>query len=282
MKITAHVLVKNESRFIWYSLMSVISWVDNIIVWDTGSMDGTIEIIEEVQKTIEAKVVEKFEFKKLNLKIFDEEKLRQEMLSVTETNWFIVVDADEIWWDDSISRLTGIIRTNGNKYESIVVPTINLVGDMYHYQEKAAGMYNFKGKKGHFNLRAINTSIPGLKSLGTHGQWGWVDADEKMIQNRDQNKIYYSDTPYLHATHLLRSGNPVSDRSVFKRSFKYKNELGIEFPKDYYYPEVFFRLKPDTVPNVWAPMTSEFKTKAILQTPLRKIKRRIFPAKVGY
>lgn len=282
MKISVHTLVKNESRFIWYSLMSVVPWVDSVTVWDTGSTDGTIEIIEEVKKNAVANDLQKFEFRKLNLKMFDEEKLRQEMLLATKTDWFIVVDADEIWWDHSISTLTKTIRTDGNKYESVVVPTINLIGDMYHYQEKKAGMYFLKGKKGHYNLRAVNTNIPGLKSLGGHGQWGWAGEDGMMIQNRDQDKIYFSNTPYLHATHLQRSGRSSVDRDVFKRSHKYKHELGIEFPKDYYYPEIFFRPKPEVVPNVWEPMTMEFKTKAIFQTPFRKIKRRIFPAKVGY
>jgi hypothetical protein len=50
LKITAHTLVKNEARFVWYSVMSVIEHVDKILLWDTGSTDGTKEILKKISK----------------------------------------------------------------------------------------------------------------------------------------------------------------------------------------------------------------------------------------
>ena len=50
MKVWAHTLVKNEERYIWYAVMSVIDWVDKILIWDTGSTDKTVEIIKEIEK----------------------------------------------------------------------------------------------------------------------------------------------------------------------------------------------------------------------------------------
>ena len=44
--LTVHCIVKNEERWIWYSLMSVLEHSDKIIVYDTGSSDKTIEIIK--------------------------------------------------------------------------------------------------------------------------------------------------------------------------------------------------------------------------------------------
>ena len=292
MKISAHVLVKNEARFLWYSVMSVINYVDRVRIWDTGSTDDTLKIIKEVQKTKEAQG--KIYFNQEILYPFNEEKarqimlaedfqvVRQEMLDITTADWFMVVDGDEIWWDDSIKKVTDFIRAGGNSYESVVVPTVNVVGDMFHRQEEKAGRYHLLGKVGYYNLRAINRNIPGLKSLGRHGVWGWADAADQMIQDRDQSKIKFLDAPYLHTTHLRRSGIRKKDKEVIKRIRKYKYEIGDTFPPDFYYPEVFFRPRPDIVPSPWKTMTPGYAFRAFFETPLRKINRRIMPEKIGY
>ncbi|MBU1256082.1 hypothetical protein KKA49_00135 [Patescibacteria group bacterium] len=48
-KIIVHCLVKNEERFIWYAIKSVLPFVDKIMVWDTGSTDKTIQIIKSIK-----------------------------------------------------------------------------------------------------------------------------------------------------------------------------------------------------------------------------------------
>lgn len=268
--ITAHVLVKNEENFIWYSIMSVIDHIDKIMIWDTGSTDNTWEIITELKKRYK-----KISAKRLDLKYFDEGKIRQSMLEETKTPWFIVVDGDEIWWNDSISHVIKFINDEGKDYESVVVPTINLVGDIFHYQEKEAGKYKLLGMKGHYNLRAINTKIPGLKSSGEHMIGGWVDNEGEMIQERDPKRIKFIDAPYIHGTYLQRAGVKTGDSEVMKRSIKLKRELGISFPRDFYYPEVFFKVRPTLVPNVWKNMDFGFRLRAFFETPFRKIKRRL-------
>jgi len=278
MKIAAHTLVKNEERFVWYSVMSVIHHVDQIFLWDTGSTDNTFAILKAIANLFPEKV---------NLRqigaITPEEfpKIRQEMLEATKSEWFIVVDGDEIWWHESINTLVKTIRENKSKFDMIVTPSINLVGDIYHYQEEKAGRYNLAGRKGHLNLRAINRSIPGLNSFGTHGVWGWYDGKGRRIQERDRKKIKFVKAPYLHASFLDRSGSG-KEKDVPKRKKKRKYEIGIEFPLDYYYPEVLFEKRPIIVQSVWKRMEADFFKRALVETPLRKIKRRIIPSKVGY
>lgn len=278
MKISAHTLVKNEDRFIWFSVMSVIEYVDEYLIWDTGSTDNTIKIIEELLKIPEYK--NKIKFRQVNIgEIFEEDKVRQQMLDETKTDWFLVVDGDEIWWDKSIKQIVNLINEKGNEIESIVNPTINLIGDIYHYQEEKAGNYNLAGRRGHYNLRAVNRNIPGLASIKPHGLWGYVDENGTLIQDRNKEKIAYIDVPYLHATFLNRSS---STEEVYKRGWKRKHELGISFPLDFYYPEVFFMTRPEIVDSPWEVMDMNFKLRAFFETPLRKIKRRLFRAKVGY
>lgn len=271
MKIWAHTLVKNEARFLWYSVMSVVNYVDRVLLWDTGSSDSTKQVIQEIQARMGEKI---------SVKLLDEvtsqtfANVRQEMLDETQADWFLVVDGDEIWFEDSIKTLTRTIKKQKSEIDAIVVPTINLVGDVFHFQEKAAGKYNFHNMRGHFNLRAVNRNIPGLKSDKPHGTWGWVDRNGRMIQNRRKDRVKYLNTPYLHATHLQRSSDLTKDKLVPKRRRKRKHEIGEQFSLDYYYPEVFFRKRPKIVFSPWETMTDQFRNRALVETPLRKVYRR--------
>lgn len=279
MKISLHTLVKNEERFIWFSVMSVIEYVDKAFIWDTGSVDNTIKIIKEIERRYPKKVI----FNDVgDVDVDDFTKVRQRMLDETKADWFIVVDGDEIWWDDSIETIIKTIKEKGEKIESIVVPTVNLVGDLFHYQEKAAGRYRLAGKFGHYNLRAVNRDIPGLKSERAHGTWGWADDKGRMIQDRSRKKTLFMDAPYLHATFLPRSESTVLDRLVPKRRRKLKYELGNSFPPEYYFPEVLFRPRPKVVSCPWRRRNSFYFTRALFQTPLKKIRRRVYYGKTGY
>ena len=71
------------------------------------------------------------------------------------------------------------------------MPTFNLVGDIFHYQEEAAGKYRFGDLKGHYNLRAVKRDIPGLHSEGSHGVWGWADQDNKQIQKSFEKVVAF-------------------------------------------------------------------------------------------
>jgi len=278
-RIWAHTLVKNEERFIWFSVMSIIEHVDKVLIWDTGSTDNTVKIIQEIKRKYPNKIIFN-EVGEIDIDRFT--KVRQEMLNETNSDWFLMVDGDEIWWEESIRKIIDLIKKSGNNIESIVVPTYNLVGDMYHYQEKEAGRYKLAGKFGHYNLRAINRNIPGLKSAKPHGTWGWTDGNDKMIQDRSVKKVKFVDAPYVHATFLQRSVNAELDKNVPKRARTLKCELGDSFPLDFYYPEVFFESRPNLVLSPWRKMNKRYFAKAVTQTPLKKVKRRLIHGKVGY
>lgn len=279
MKICGHTLVKNDARWLWYSVSSVIEHVDKLLLWDTGSTDGSVEI----EKALIKKYPDKILFKNRSQKSAEEfTDVRQEILEATNSDWIITLDADEIWWDTSIRSIISEIKNADKNVESIVVPTINPVGDIFHRQEEAAGRYKLSGKVGHYNLRAVYRKIPGLHSEGAHGVWGWADGEGKMVQDRDPEKIKFVDAPYLHATFLPRGGERSNDLEVIKRAKKLKYEIGEDFPLDYFYPEVFFCDRPDFIESPWNVMSSSFKTRAFFETPLRKIKRRFVRGGVGY
>jgi glycosyltransferase involved in cell wall biosynthesis len=277
MEIWAHTMVKNDARWLWYSVSSVIDYVDKLLLWDTGSTDGTLEIERELLNKYPDKIVYKVR-KQSSAEEFT--TVRQEMLDSTKSDWFIMLDGDEIWWGDTIRHLLSEINSADKHVESFVVPTVNVVGDIFHYQDGSAGMYTFGSLKGHYNLRAIKTSIPGLHSQGIHGVWGWADADNKMIQDRSTFK--FVNAPYLHTTFLPRASRALDEFNVSKRYKKLKYEIGNSFPLDYYYPEVFFSDKPDFIISPWAGVSAGYKLRAVIETPLRHIKRKVWNRGIGY
>src|SRR3989344_2132466 len=252
MKIWVNTIVHNEENFIWFAIMSVIDFVDKVLVWDTGSTDKTVEIIKEIIKI----KGDKIEFT----------KMRQNMLEESRCDWTLILDGDEIWWKESIYKLIKKIRTEGKDIEGIVVPVIVSVGDIYHTQEQEAGRYEILGRKGHFNLRAINKKIPGLHVDQPYGKESFFDENKLPIQERP--KIIYLDSPYLHVTHLKRSNS--------KRIFdKYKLEVGNPLVLDFQYPEVLYQKYPQIVSSPWLKMSGLRLIKAKFLTPLRKLKRRL-------
>lgn len=262
-----HCLVRNEERWIWYSLNSVIDYLDKILVWDTGSTDKTVQIIKSIKNP-------KISFRECGTVTSETfAQARQKMLEKTKADWLFLIDGDEIWTKEGIKTVVETIQEKGDKIESIVVKTINFLGDVYHYQEEAAGRYKIAGKKGHFNLRAMNLKIPGLHAALPHGRQGYFDGEGRPIQERDPKKILFLPVSYFHTTYLPRSSK---DSEVPLRLKKRKYELGIPLSSDTKYPEVFYVEHPEIVPDPWIKMKGGEWIRAAIQTPFRKIKRSFF------
>lgn len=260
--IWANTVVNNEENFIWFALMSIVDYVDKILVWDTGSNDKTVEIIKQVKK----EKGEKIDLRKVGP--VDESqftKIRQAQLKASDCDWIIILDGDEIWWNTSIKKLVSKINKDGSKLDGIVVPMVVPVGDIFHIQDDSAGRYKLLKRQGHMNLRAINRSIPGLHVDWPYGKESYFDKKNKLIQERKD--IVFLDAPYLHVTHLKRSS--------VKRSFdKFKHELGNLSSKDFKYPEILYKSFPKIVPSPWVNISGTDLIKAKLLTPLRKFKRK--------
>ena len=186
MKIWAHTIVHNEEGFIWYAVMSVIDYVDKIIIYDTGSTDRTPHILKEIKKVYKKKVsiktcgpVDKYQFS----------SLRQEMLDRSHCDWIIILDGDEVWWYDSVRRVEDLINREGTKLNAIAVPFYNVIGDIYHYQEEIAGRYKLLGREGNLQIKAINRKIPGLHIEQPYGSEGFYKATESFNYTADQPVI---------------------------------------------------------------------------------------------
>lgn len=273
-RIIAHCLIRNEERWIWYSVRSLLPYVDKIMIWDMGSTDKTIDILKTIKSN------------KVDLKIINnpiESKFteyRQQMLDSTKSkfDWLMILDGDEIWPKDSITKVVSLIQES-SELESIVVRTNNLVGDIYHRLPESSGFYNLAGRKGHLNLRFINLEkIDGLHVQHPHGQQGYFDINNKLIQDRDPKKIKFLDVYYHHATHLPRSKN---DYLVQKRLKKYKFVIGEKIPSNQI-PEIFYSPRPKIVEDVTQKAGFAYIIMALLISLPRAIKSKYVKRKDGY
>lgn len=262
MKIWVNTICCNEENFIWFAVMSVVDFVDKILIYDTGSTDRTVQIIKEIIKIKPDKII----FKEVGK--VDAEGLtnfRQKMLEKSDCDWIILVDGDEVWWKNSIKQLIEKIKKDGKNISGIVVKAVVPVGDIFHIQEKKAGRYEIQGRRGHINLRAINKNIPNLHVDFPHPKEAYLDIDNTPIQERKD--IFFMDLPYLHLTHLIRSDSD-------KGKAKFKHELGKKASEDFKFPEIMYLDYPGIVPSPWVKLSGFGKVKAYLLTPLRQIKRR--------
>lgn len=237
-KITVHTIIKNEDRWIWYALKSVIDFAQKILIYDTGSTDKTIDIIKSIDSP---KII--FEPHPVYTRE-DLVKLRQEQLDRTSTPWFMLLDGDEIWPQKNLRRLVQAAANTGSNTLAFVNRSRNCVGDIYHYLPESTGRYHIKGITGHLNIRLIK-KVPGLKVIGEYPLEAYT-LNDTPIQDLT-SKIQFVDTWYLHTTHLPRSTKPRSDKNVIDRRQKRKFwRPGLTMPKSEL-PEVFSQPRPTLI-----------------------------------
>ncbi len=271
-KIIAHCLVANEEKFIWYTLNSVLPFVDKIMVWDTGSSDNTVALIKKINS-------KKIELKELGpVDAIGHTNTRDLMLQETDTDrydWLLILDGDEIWPSKMFTKM--INEAKPNNPAAVVVKTINFVGDIYHQEPESAGHYRFGDRVGHYNLRLINLKLPRLHVSGPHGQQGYYSG-ERQLQDLPPGKLLIlDDVYYFHATHLDRSP---FDKKTTKRSFKKKFELGEKVDQSTL-PEIFFD-HPEDIPDVTGKYDLVYWFRATLETVPRRIRRFFLPPPEGY
>jgi len=257
MNTTAQMVVKNEERFIWFAIKSVLPYVAKFLITDTGSTDNTLKII----KSIKSKKINLVQDKKTSIV-----KIRQEQLRKTKASWFLLVDGDEIWPKDQLKKLLHLTKVLPKDKIAVVNETRNCAGDTWHYLPQSAGAYQFFGQKGHFNIRLMRT-LP-YKIVGSY-PWEKYRLESKSI-NKLTNRLAFSDAWYLHVTHLKRSfwekgvkgrRKKIIDKGILMR----KKEL----------PEVFFKKYPEIVPNPLVKRSLLYQLKASFVTPLKKLRRLI-------
>lgn len=235
-------IVKNEEKWVWYSIMSVIKHVDNILVYDTGSTDNTVEIIKSID---DPKIGLKLKGK-VDSKGFIQ--LRQEQLQEIDSDWVLILDGDEIYPEDTIKSLTNEMHNAKDQFESLALRFYNCVGDVYHYNPK--GGYTILGETGNLTIRAFKRDIPGLHCDGLYdeGTEGFFDCKNMLIQDR-KSKIKLLNKFYFHMHSLPRTSIECKTmrRDLLSKWPTYSFGVGKPFNKDIKLPEVFYINRPTIV-----------------------------------
>ncbi len=271
--ITVHCVVKNEEKWIWYALNSILEIASKVLIYDTGSTDKTVEII----KTIKSKKI-----------IFEEKgevnaeglvKLRRQQLEGTQTEWFLILDGDEIWPDKTKKELVDKLKTAKENDWGVVIRAWNLVGDIYHYHPESI-RYHWPfaptSYKGWANLRVIHTQVPGLHIQGKYPLEAYCDKNKTPLQNYGQKNLIFLKNRYFHTTYLTRSSSRSTDKKILNRLKKNKYEFGIKFPKNFKYPKVFYIKHPGIVTDPWLKRSSIETITSLLQSPIKELRRRAF------
>jgi len=268
--VTAQMVVKNEDIYIWYSITSILPYIDRLLITDTGSTDKTLQIIS----TIRSEKIEIEQIKSDN--IIEIESMRQQQLAKTRTDWIWIVDGDEIYPGSLGEEITGIIKSKGSDLEGIVVQRFDLLGDIYHYQPDEAGIYDLFGRKGHFALRLINkNNIKGLHIEGNYPYEGYYDKYSTELINHNPEKYVFTDGKLWHAMYLQRSTLGKNLSNTLHRN-KYKIETGLHIPDTSLLPEVFLKFNPSSTKAITQNRGIIYEMTANIITPLKKIKRKIW------
>ncbi len=119
MKISACYMVKNAEKDLARSLESLVKYVDEIIVVDTGSTDSTVEVA-----------------KKFGAKIFyetwqdDFSTPRNVAIREAKGDWIVFLDADEYFVNDTAQNLRRAIKlAKDKKFQGLSISWINVDAD---------------------------------------------------------------------------------------------------------------------------------------------------------
>ncbi len=212
MKLTSHTIVKNEQSWIKPALLSVIKHMDQMLVWDTGSTDKTVEIIKSINSP-------KIKFKQCgSVNRQQLVNLRHQQVKATQTPWFLILDGDEIWPEKQLLQLIKVIKQAKSNTLALVNQTRNCVKDIYHYLPESKGKYQIGPWQGHLNIRAIK-NVKNLKVVGQYPLESYA-VNNIPLQNQPQN-LEFTQAWYLHTTHLKRT-NWLNQLKVIGRLKKFK------------------------------------------------------------
>lgn len=268
--LTAHMVVRNEDRFIWYAINSILPYVEKIIITDTGSTDMTMKIIKSIKS-------DKITLKSVKIKSVEEiSAIRNDQISITATNWFWIVDGDEIYTNKLCEEVIMMLKTTGNKYEGIVIGRYDLIGDIYHYQTESVGAYDLFERKGHIVLRLINKAkIPGLHVQGVYPYEGYYDEDGIEIIHHNKLRFRITQGKMFHAMYLPRSTRGAVLFDTYHRN-KWKIEKGIPKWESIPIPEVFYKTHPFFGKVILKKRSVIYELLASLFTPVKLLKRKLW------
>lgn len=229
-KITLCMIVKNEDTFLEKCLSSVQDFVEEIIIIDTGSTDGTIDIAN------------KFHAKIYHYQWNDHfANARNESLAKATSDWILWLDADECL---DIQDSETYKETLKNKKANILfLPMTNFIGERLDAQNQEAYVHYqprlFRNHQGIQFINRIHETLDGDPSKMTTDildlpilHYGYIDEvtkkkdkstrNKKILQLEAKKKTHSPWVDYHLASEYYRHKD-------YNQAFKYVNQSIFNF-----------------------------------------------------
>lgn len=264
MKITAHCIIKNEDIWVWYAIQSVLPFVDKILICVNDSSDKTEQIIKSINsQKISLEVTGRLTPKMLVDK-------RRQQIKMTQTDWFLILDGDEVWPQRQIKKLLLEAQNASTDISAFINKTRNCLGDVFHYLPDSIGSYRIGPYQGNLNIRLIRKTA----DLNITGEYPLESYINKLgpITKQVAN-LKFVDCWYLHTGFLKRSSvdNAKTSGSLGKKKFWEKGRK-MDLKE---LPETLFLKNPTKLFNPLAKRSFGYELTSNILDPLLKIKRKI-------
>ncbi len=224
--VSACLIVKNEEEFLPNCLESIRSWVDEIIVVDTGSTDRTVEIAQSYGAKVFHQAWEN-----------DFSKARNFSLAQATKEWIFIIDADEEFVADDIPLIRQVMAQNQYRLISINVYNVNReTGDVtsflpsYRLYRREAG-FHYDGIV--HNQLKYPSDEPALRVGIRLKHYGYSLSPEKMKQKLSRSRALLEQQiaenpqdPYPHFNYaqLLRGTGINLDRETCDLIIKHASQ----------------------------------------------------------
>lgn len=182
--LTAHVMVKNESYWLSYVLLTLCRVLDRVIVIDCGSEDGTPDVVRLVQQ----RYPDKIHFETTGpLTEAQNGAIRQYMTDLTKTKWAAVVDGDELYSASALWNLMNTRLADNIRLSYTLMQVVDFVGGEFVTRES-------------FN-RQFLFHVPTTQWLGEFpfDRPNWADIGDPTF------RYYHTDVQGWDLAHLPRS-----------------------------------------------------------------------------
>lgn len=203
--LTIHMLVRNEP-FIFYAAKSIYDIADQILLYDTGSYDDYT--LKDIYWLLMEDKARKIKFKQLPME-YDYTKLdhasqkgvhntgrnrawvRQQMIQDTQTDFYLIVDGDEVYYRMAAVEVRDIIDRFPKDKICGLVPILwfSKPNQIFSYYPRAGKLYRTE------KVWVTDTDPDEMHIFRDSG---------KIIRNNDPNCIQVSNYPFAHFSKYLK------------------------------------------------------------------------------
>jgi len=165
--LTAHVMVRNEP-LIYYAVRSIYDYVDKVMLWDTGSYDahtlGDIHALVLFDRRHARKITVRHTdidvdetgwtvdtwhaMQKANRGRYTKGKVRRAMIRETKTDWFMIVDGDEVHYPQTMQAVRKAIDSPPKRVQCFGIPLLWLDTMSTYFRRSVSGRVFLTEKTG--------------------------------------------------------------------------------------------------------------------------------------